>query len=260
MPLPLQYKDFTEWQNSRINDPGFKQEAFHFWQQKLGEGVPTLQLPVDFNKNKSDSTGVVYMQQVPKEIKAKLKKLAEANNTTLSMVLFTIYNILLAHISNQEDILCSLISADRDHVSQHHIVGYFTHSLLVKTRVNPEEDFDDLLHRVHTDVMQTIRFQNYPLELVLDELGISYPDVRAAFNMLNIPGSAAGAGMNIYDSHHQDKPQGVKFDLEVFVIESHRSIGLQWHYRKALFNPGTIESIAHLYLELLDELSQEEDE
>ncbi|MGD2085954.1 MAG: amino acid adenylation domain-containing protein [Candidatus Aminicenantes bacterium] len=255
--LPLCYKDFTQWQNTRINDPGFKQEAFHFWRQKLSTGIPVLQLPVDSNINQSDSTGVIYMHQVPEEIKAKLKKLAEAHNTTLSMVLFTIFNILLAHISNQEDTLCALISAGRDHESLHHIVGYFTQSLLVKTRVDPEEDFDDLLQRVHVDVMQTIRYQDYPLELVLDELGISYPDVRAAFNMLNIPGSAAGAGMNIYDSHHQDKPQGVKFDLEVFVIESHGSMGLQWHYRKALFNPGTIESIVHLYIELLEELSQD---
>jgi amino acid adenylation domain-containing protein len=255
MPLPLQYKDFTEWQNNRINDPGFKKEAFHFWQQKLAEGVPALQLPVDFNKNRNDSTGAAYIYQVPGEIKNKLKKLAETNNTSLSVVMFVIYNILLAHISNQEDIVCSLISAGRDHLSLHHIVGYFTNSILVKIHVDPDEDFDDLLHRVHNDVLKTLQYQAYPLELVLDEMNMSFPDITVSFNMLNIPGSSFDKEMNIHDSYHLEKLQGVKFDLEVFVTEYKNHIGLQWDYRKSIFKPGTIESIAHLYLKLLEELS-----
>ncbi len=252
--LSLQYKDFTQWQNGRIQNPAIKEGVLCFWKKKLVGGFPALQLPVDADEDRSDSTGLVYFCRVPGNIMNSLKQLADENHTTLTMVMFSIFNILLAHISNQQDIVCSLIGAGRDHLSLLHIVGYFTNSIVVKTHVDPEEDFNDLLHRVHDDVMESFQYQGYPLELVMDELKMSYPDIAAAFNMLNIPGTSAVEENE--NSQHQEKLQGSKFDLTVFVSEYKDGIGLQWHYKKALFNPGTIESIAQLYLEFLANLSQ----
>jgi non-ribosomal peptide synthetase component F len=102
--------------------------------------------------------------------------------------------------------------------------------------------------------MEIFRNQDFPLELALDELKISYPDIAASFNMLNIPGAIAVEENE--NSRHAEKPQGAKFDLAVFVSEYQDGVGLQWHYKKALFKPGTIESIAQLYLEFLANLSQ----
>ncbi|MDQ1351767.1 MAG: Amino acid adenylation protein, partial [Acidobacteriota bacterium] len=252
--LSIQYKDFTEYQNNRLTNPIFKESAVRFWQGKVAGGFPALKLPVDIAGDRNDNTGLAYLCRVPRDIADSIKQLADDNHTTLTMVMFSIFNILLAHISNQEDVVCSLISAGRDHLSLHRIVGYFTNSLIVKTHVDPEEDFNDLLLRVHADLMETFQYQGYPLELVMDELKMSYPDIAAAFNMLNIPGASAFED-NGY-SQHQEKLQGAKFDLGVFVSEYKDGIGLQWHYKKALFEPGTIESIAQLYLDFLANLSQ----
>ncbi|MCX6581864.1 MAG: condensation domain-containing protein [Candidatus Aminicenantes bacterium] len=253
-PLTVQYKDFTQYQNTRLANPVFKKNALRFWQGKAAGGFPALQLPVDTDGDRSAGAGAVYLCRAPGDIMNSLKKLADDNHTTLTIVMFSIFNILLAHLSNQEDIVCSLIGAGRDHLSLHHIVGYFTNSIIVKTHVDPEEDFDHLLHRVHADVMEIFQYQDFPLELALDELQMSYPDIVASFNMLNIPGAIAVE--ENANSRHLEKPQGAKFDLAVFVSEYKDGVGLQWHYKNALFKPGTIESIAQLYLEFLANLSQ----
>jgi non-ribosomal peptide synthetase component F len=131
---------------------------------------------------------------------------------------------------------------------------------MVKTRIDPEEDFENLLCRVHDNVMETLQHQNYPLEVVLDELNLSFPDIASSFNMLNMPGSAAGDDIETFAPHHIRKRQGVKFDLALFVTEHANGIELLWNYRTTLFEASTIESMANLYLELLTELSAEEEE
>ncbi|UCH94100.1 MAG: amino acid adenylation domain-containing protein [Candidatus Aminicenantes bacterium] len=259
-PLPLQYKDFSQWHNHQLHDPRLKEASHRFWREKLASGFPRLQLPTDFYGDRTDSTGAAYRCRVEKQVKERLNRLARTNTTTFAVVMFSIYNILLAHISGQEDIVCSLIGAGRDHRLLQHIVGYFTNSIILKTRIHPEEDFENLVCQVHDNVMETLQHQSYPLEMVLDELNMSFPDIAASFNMLNMPGTTASSDIEAFAPHHIRKRQGVKFDLALYVTEHANSIELLWNYRTTLFEASTIESIAHLYLELLDELSEEEDE
>ncbi len=259
---PLQYKDFSGWHNRQVNEPRLRETSHRFWLEKLKGGVPLLQLPVDFTAHRRDTAGAGYRCRVPREVKERLEQLAETNRTTLSMVVFSIYNILLAHIANQSDIVCSLIGAGRDHLALREVVGYFTNSILVKTHVDPEEDFIDLLHRVHHEVIETLQHQSYPLEPVLDELKMDFPGINVSYNMLNMQDIASAAGEEQPETQpvHMEKAQGVKFDLALFVTEYQHSLELLWNYRKSLFKPGTIESIARIFLDLLRELSEDEEE
>jgi amino acid adenylation domain-containing protein len=259
-PLPLQYKDFSQWHNHQLEDPRLQEASHRFWRERLTEGFPRLELPTDFQGDRMDSTGAAYRCRVEKQVKENLYRLARENATTFAVVMFSIYNILLAHLSGQEDIVCSLIGAGRDHPLLRQVVGYFTNSTMAKTRINPEEDFENLLCRVHDNVMETLQHQSYPLEIVLDELNMSFPDIAASFNMLNMPGTAAGDDIETFAPHHIQKRQGVKFDLALFVTEHANSIELLWNYRTTLFEASTIETMANLYLELLTELSAEEEE
>jgi non-ribosomal peptide synthetase component F len=257
-PLPLQYKDFCQWYYRQLDKTEQEKASHQFWTDKLADGIPILRLPVDSRENREDTRGAAYRCSVNKDLKKRLKKLAAENNTTLSMVMFTIYNILLSHVSGQEDIVCSLISAGRDHLSLGRIVGYFTTSIMVITHVDAEEDFNALLHRVHTDVMETVQHQEYPLESVLDELKMNYPDIAVSFNMFDLPEGSAAEETETFEPYHMDKVQGVKFDLALFLTEYKDSIELLWNYKKALFNPHTIESFVRIYFDLLSELSDNE--
>jgi fengycin family lipopeptide synthetase D len=268
-PAPaLQYKDFSRWHNRQVGHPRLREASHSFWREKLKNGVPVVQLPVDFTAGtaRRDTSGAAYRCWVCGEVKDRLKRLAESEGTTFSMVIFTIYNILLAHISGQEDTVCSLIGAGRSHPALREVVGYFTNSILVETHVDPEEDFIDLLLRVHNDVLETLQHQDYPLEPVLDELKMGFPDIPVSYNMLNLQDFPAAAGRETDREEpeplpvHLEKAQGVKFDLALLVTEHRDSIELLWNYRKSLFKPGTIESIARIFQDLLNELSEDEAE
>jgi amino acid adenylation domain-containing protein len=264
-PLSFQYKDYCHWYEQGKGTPEQEQASHRFWLKNLQDGIPVYRLPVDFEENLSGDSGACYQCRVDERVKDNLRRLAGENRTTLSMVMFTIYNILISHISDREDIVCSLISANRDHASVHQVVGYFINSVLIKIHVDPEADFDKLLAGVHAIVTESLQHQSYPVELVLDELGMSYPDIPVSYNMLNLPGESLLENRESMDAGetlapgHLDRAHGVKFDLGLIINENKEGIQLLWNYKKALFRPQTIESIAGMYLDLLDELSETEE-
>jgi non-ribosomal peptide synthetase component F len=101
--------------------------------------------------------------------------------------------------------------------------------------------------------MQTFEHQDYPIELVLDNLKINFPDIPAAFNMLNIQEDTTGLKIENFTSYHiHDYNQEAEFDIELYAAEYENGIDFSWRYRKAIFKPSTIELISRGYLQLLE--------
>jgi amino acid adenylation domain-containing protein len=261
-PLKLQYKEFALWQNKQVSDPGFRDNAHRYWKNKLKQGLPRLELPLDFNEGNTDKLGAVYRCVLDKELKEKLQKLAQSHNTTLFIVLFCAYNILLSHVSGQDEIVCSVISAGRDHPLLNNIVGYFVNSMCFKIAVNHEEGYTDLLRRVTGDFPDALLYQQYAIELVLGELKMKYPEFSVSFNMLNIQQETTEQEIKSFEPRHLSNMVPINFEthIELYVSEYKNGIEMNWRYRKASFKPGTIENIAKGYLKLCRYITEEEEE
>ncbi len=249
--LPLQYKDFAAWQNCLIQSPGLKEKAHRFWTNKLKKGFTQFYLPGDFARTKSNSTAAVYRAVVNNEIKDRLRCLAADNNTTLFIVMFSVFNWLLARYSGRKDIVCGIISAGREHVGLQDIVGFFINSLLSKIEVSPEEEFDQFLRRMDMEIMELFQYQSYPLELILDELKMPYPEISVCFNMLNMQETSLEKELEAIEPEHMEALGKAKFDLVLYAIEYKNGIELNWNYRDSLLKSRTMEILAGGYLELL---------
>lgn len=261
-PLNVQYKDFAAWQNRQIGNPTVKQGAHRYWVNKLKEGLPTLRLPFDFTGSGpgEDNSGIAYRSVIESETKRKLHELAGDYNTSLFIVLFSAFNLLLARISGQEEIVCRLPTAGRNHHMLHPIVGYFVSPIFVHTHVNnkDEENFVDFLQRVNENTMEAFNYQWYPLELVFEELQLKYPapDATVSFNMLNIVENTAMTELTNLDSFHLEQVIEEKFPLTIQLLEHRNGIEIRWRYKKRLFKAGTIERSAALYKELLQKIAK----
>lgn len=219
-----------------------------------------MELPWDFSKNNRKNAGTSCRTVIGGEAKERLKRLGENNHTSLFMVLFSAYVILLSRLSDRQDqdIACLVISSSRDHIQLQTIVGFFVNSVMVKIRVESEDTFTDLLHRVEDETLEALRHQDYPLERVCEELKIKYPEIPTAFNMLNLPNAPVEAGAD--NEAIEGNIQDALFHLEPYVIEYKNSIQITWRYRETLFKPETVEYIAQGYMLLLEEISWMEEE
>ncbi|MCP4157116.1 MAG: hypothetical protein GY757_55910, partial [bacterium] len=270
MPMRIQYKDYAAWQNSILEDPQKMEAARKFWKQRLtgdteGELTP-LQLPYDFIKGKKGGkkgagkkdgpakTSAGYRTAIPMEVAAKLKKLARQFDAGLFTVLLAGFYLFLSRATGQKNILLAIPAAGRRHDDLKNIIGYFVNTLILKKRVNPEDNFNDFLTAIRQDTMQVLDYQDYPLELICSELKIKYPDISVFFNMTTL-GDSNRQTKDDFETYPLEYVPNVKFDMVFYVAEYENAVGIDIHYSTALFTPGKIEKLMNMYRKILEDIA-----
>ena len=259
-PQEWQYKDFSQWQHRQLNHPVMREKSHRFWKEKLETGVSPLVVPGDFKGGRKDRTGAYWQFMIHNDLKEKLKHLADTTGTTLFMVMFSAYILLLSRFSHQDDIACSIIHSGRSHSALHRIMGFFVNSILFRTRLDIKENFNHMLQRVSKDTLEVFQHQNYPLELVCDELKMKHPEISVCFNMLHIMEQARREILEPYEPYLVDDGRDdAKFDIETYFIEFQNGMDVRWMYKKGLYKPGTMRHIIDRYLEVLDYFAEHPD-
>ncbi|MBI3415240.1 MAG: hypothetical protein HY043_07960, partial [Verrucomicrobia bacterium] len=135
---PLQYADFSEWQNSLLEgDDEDARAGKAFWSKRANEDTPPLALP--FARKPARNT-----KWVPDSIKIPLQAttssgveaLAKAQSTTPALVLFTGWNVLLARLSGQQNLAVTFTPLERNHEEVLGAVGLYARALPVAVELD----------------------------------------------------------------------------------------------------------------------------
>jgi len=250
--LEVQYRDYAEWQNRVIRDGARQQGAYRYWRERLNGSAWQLELPMDFTDREKDGRGAGFRCRLDEDLHTGLKALSGQCRTSLFGVMLSGYLWMLYRYSGRLDVGCSVISAGRENVLLHDVMGFFVNSLLFKIAVDEAESFLDFVGRVHREIMDSLHYQGYPVELVLKDMGMRYPEVGASFNMINLEAIGPSREEPAPGPGHTPETQEVKFDIELYVHDDHQGLDLDWRYRKSAFKPATIEYIAGEYGRILD--------
>jgi non-ribosomal peptide synthetase component F len=251
-PLAFEYKDFAAWQNKQMKNPEVKAQSHRFWKQILEKKLAPVALPVDSNLYSDSREGAEYRCVIAGEIKDRLNQLAKSKNTSLFIVMLSLFNVFLSRVSGQENIRLGLPVSGRDHISLQNIVGFFVNTVILDTEVDNNINFVQFLEKVHGSVLEVLQHQAYPLELVLDDLNMKFPGVNVFFNMLNLSSGTLEIELDSMASYHTDEVIDVKFDLMIYISEYKNGIRLNCNYKKAMFKPSTISSSMEKYLKVID--------
>src|SRR3989339_443766 len=142
--LKIQYKDYAAWEQSRSNKTRLlKQEKY--WLKLLSGELPILDLPTDYLRSPIQSYSCETEKMVlSKDITKKIKKLAKQRNNTLFILLFTVYNIFLYKISNQDKFIVGTPITNRNHLEIQDVMGVFINNLKFKKipQINVNTNFD----------------------------------------------------------------------------------------------------------------------
>jgi amino acid adenylation domain-containing protein len=255
-PVPYQYKDFAAWHNQQIWDSELRRTALRYWKKVIETGLPVLKLPYYYSGSPEDKSGASYRCTIDQNSTEKLHQLAKDNHTTMSALLFTLYNLLFAYLSGQKEIVTTIISAGRGHSSLDMVVGYFINPVFVKIYVDLRGDFEELLSAINRQVLEALQHQNYPFELLLDDLKIAYPNISASFNFISMQDIDMEIEPDSLASYHIREFQEVKYPLSLFLTEYKNGIEINWEYQKTMFEPAAIENTAEKYLDLIVEVTE----
>ncbi|MCP5054073.1 MAG: amino acid adenylation domain-containing protein, partial [bacterium] len=238
----VSYKDFCAWQNRRLQDPAHRGTSHRFWKEFLKDQLPIPRIPGDFDDDGGIKPGANYRFVIPAEFKDAMITVSKEHNITLFALLYAIFNLFLSKVSGQPTVVSMIINAGRPHPGLRDTVGFFVNSLVFKTGIDEEEVFTVFAANVQQLMLEIFEHQHHPLELVLDEVGIQYPQVNTAFNMLNQTDTGDIEMGNLDSFHIPDyESQNVKFDLEPYISEYKNGIQVNVAYNKNLFKAESIE-------------------
>ncbi|WP_245745075.1 non-ribosomal peptide synthetase [Hymenobacter actinosclerus] len=169
-PLPIQYKDYAAWQTTQLTSPEMEQHR-HFWLEQLAGDLPVLNFP-NYRPRPPVQTfnGRTLEHRFNFESLRHLRQLSAQGNASLFVTLTALLNVLLYRYTGQRDIILGAATAGRNHPDLERQLGYYLNTILLRNTVEPAENFLQLLERVKQSSISAFEHQDYPFDLLINQL------------------------------------------------------------------------------------------
>jgi len=256
VPLPLQYADYAAWQ--RAQETG---AALAWWRTQLRGAPPLLELPTDFARpatQRLDGASVRF--HIDGRTRDALDALARAEGATLFMLLLAAWQWLLARYSGSDDVVVGTPVSHRPDPALDGVIGVFTNTLALRTRLGGCHRFIDVLARVRTTVLDAFAHQQVPFEQVVDALQLPRDWRHAPLFQALLLWQAApppDAAPRPWTALPLDLGS-TRMDLTLALADrpdGSDGLGGRFDFRTDLFLPGSIEALAGAFGELLRQIA-----
>lgn len=225
-----------------------------------------LNLPLDFPRpDVRQFEGRMHILTFDSALNRRLRELAEAEGVTLFILLLAVYIVLLAKLSNQDDIVVGATVAGRQYAGLESIMGMFVNTLALRNRASGHMTFRRFLGQVKKHTVNAFDNQDYPFERLLEKIAAQQdrnrnPLFDAVFEMRNLEdrfeGIAKDAIIPLTQITSSDQSTAAKFDLTVVAFEERQTLGFEFIYDTALFSGETIERMGRTFERIAASVSQ----
>ncbi|MEH2026224.1 amino acid adenylation domain-containing protein [Nostoc sp.] len=254
--LSLQYADFAHWQRQWLQGKVL-QTQLNYWQKQLAAAPPLLELPTDRPRPSVQSfRGRSEFLKLNQDLTQKLKRLSQESGTTLFMTLLTAFTLLLSRYSGQEDIIVGSAIANRNRRETEALIGFFVNTLALRTNLQGNPTFLELLERVKQVTLDGYDHQDLPFEKLVDELGLErslshHPLFQVAFGLQNETQQQLEInGLTLTRFTWENTT--TLFDLSLIFRETPQGLTGEWEYASDLFAAKTIQKMAEHFAVLLE--------
>lgn len=259
-PLPeltIQYADFSVWQREWLQG-GALDSQLAYWKHQLSD-LPVPELPTDNPRPKIQTfAGARYPVSIPGELTAALMAASRREGVTLFMMVLAAFQTLLYRYTGQPDTVLGTYIAGRNRSELEAVIGFFLNTLVLRTKLNSNDSFAEVLKRVRQVTLEAYAHQDVPFAKLVEELQPvrdlgRNPLFQVMFQLLNVPTL----------SREKDAPQpnvmevpcvSSVFDLSFMLEEVGMELSGHIEYNTALFNANSIKRMFGHYLNLLEQV------
>ena len=247
-PLEIQYSDYAFWQRQWQAPFEFDSQVT-YWSRHLAQAPTTLELPTDRPRPAIQTyRGQVISRALDKTLSARIDALSQTLGATPFMTLLALFNVLLNRYSGQQDIVIGTPIANRTRPEVEPLIGLFVNTLALRTRLEGNPTFSELLEQVRDTTLNAYAHQELPFEKVVEALAIPRdmsrsPLFQVLFILQNTPLEALVLpGLEI--GHFAVESSTAKFDLSLELTPSAQGYQMRWEYNCDLFDADTLERMA----------------
>ncbi|MCW3465953.1 non-ribosomal peptide synthetase [Chitinophaga nivalis] len=251
-PLRIQYKDYAVWLREQLSGAALQAHK-DYWLTQFAGALPILDLPADKPRPAVKTyNGHVIHQFIPAAISQALKALCQEEGSTLFMGLLAAVNALLYRYTHQEDIIIGSTIAGREHADLEDQIGFYAHTLALRTRFKGDNSYRELLALVKALTLGAYEHQVYPFDELIDALDMPHDmsrhplfDVTVVLQNTDthIPGAAPTLqGLQTTGYEAAINLQS-KFDLSFNFVETADAIQVSLIYNTDVYTEPTIQRL-----------------
>jgi amino acid adenylation domain-containing protein/non-ribosomal peptide synthase protein (TIGR01720 family) len=272
-PLPVQYADYTLWQQTVLGDEDDQDSPIsrqlQYWQDTLAGLPEELPLPLDRQRpNRASNRGDVVPFDVDAAVHRRLAGLARENRTSMFMVMQAALAALLRKTGSGPDIPIGTPVAGRTDAALDDLVGFFVNTLVLRTDASGSPTFPELLARVRETDLAAYANQDVPFERLVEVLNperstARHPLFQVNLTFHNTASVEPGLALPGLDFGAQQIEHTVaKYDLSLSLTERHASdgtadgIGGGIEFATELFDRETVELLAGRLSRLLKQWAE----
>ncbi|MEX2964710.1 amino acid adenylation domain-containing protein, partial [Microbulbifer sp. TYP-18] len=262
-PLPVQYADFAHWQRQWLRGEVLERQL-DYWRQALADLPPLLTLPTDRPRPPEQRfRGGFAAVALPAALSQQLQALSQARGVTLFMTLQSAFAVLLGRYAGQDDVAIGTPIANRTREETEGLIGFFVNSLVLRSRLDKDPSFNELLVQSREASLQAYAHQDIPFEMLVEAINpvrsrAHSPLFQVMFALQNLPvdsatlPSVAMRPLRVGDEAHAGAGRGVsRFDLTLTLHEGATGIEGGMEYNSDLFEAATIARWLDHYQRLL---------
>ncbi|MGW6010603.1 amino acid adenylation domain-containing protein [Streptomyces sp. NPDC055210] len=262
-PLPVQYADYTLWQEQLLAQVGDEQLAY--WTQALRDLPEELALPLD-RPRPAEPTGLggKVRHEVPAEVGRTLRELSGETGTSMFMLLQAATATLLHRLGAGDDIPLGAPIAGRTDSGLDDLVGFFVNTLVLRTDLSGDDlTFRQLARRVRESALAAFEHQDLPFDRVVE--AVNPPRVAGRNPLFQVmlgyhyrpDGDPDLLGLS---TEWSDMDTGrAKFDLHFTFVDERDQLVLLLDYATDLCDGTTAERLAGRLVRLLAQVADAPD-
>jgi amino acid adenylation domain-containing protein len=256
--LSVQYADFARWQQQWLTGDLLASQM-EYWKQHLAGAPALLNFPTDRPRPAVQKfEGESQTLTLSKTLTDSLKSVSRHEGATLFMTLLAAFKTLLFRYTNQRDIVVGTPIAGRNRADIENLIGFFVNTQAIRTHVEAEMSFAELLAQVRKAVLDANARQDLPFEKLVEEVqperSLSHtPIFQVMFALQNVPMPALelrGLTVNALAA----TVKTAKFDFSLSFEETSDGLVGTLEYNTGLFDAETMTRLLGHYSHLLEEV------
>ena len=243
-------------------------EELAYWLRELDE-LPALDLPIARRRPPVRTyEGAEHRFMLDAQLAEQLRRLAAEHQTTLYVVLLSVFQTLLHRYTGLEDVAVGSPLHSRPGAEFENSVGCFYNVVVLRADFGGSPTFAELLARTRRKVLGALAHQDYPSHLLPEKLSAkrdpSRPPLFQITFILQKPTRAASPSLFHLGGGGPAAPFGdlrisllpverrfARTDLELEVVEAADGLFATLQFNTDLFRAGDIERMAEHYRLLL---------
>ncbi|SNT51314.1 non-ribosomal peptide synthetase [Rhodococcoides kyotonense] len=259
----IQYADFSVWQRSVLgstDDPSsIASTQIDYWTTQLADLPDEIELPSDRPRPRVVShSGAVVTVSIGAELRSRTTDIAQAAGATPFMVMHSALAVLLARLSDTDDVSVGTPVAGRGEVELDDMIGMFVGTLVLRTRIDTGTSFASVLAGVRDVDLSAFAHADIPFEKLVEVIDPDrsrgrHPLFQVMLTFQNVAQTHLELPNLTVSGMEFDAVQA-KFDLQVTIADApgdDEGWLVEFTYATDLFDRSTVEGWASGFVRLL---------